>query len=122
MKHILLSAVMFALVFGSPAAPTETRTVSESGASKNTEDVEGVTIYTQRTAQLKPGYAFRRESRSSVSVLKTIRNATLQTGTLSCTRAARDSVRPCSVDIGGDTARCGSGCYFVGVRGGVKAK
>lgn len=86
------------------------------------EDVEGVTIYGHSSAKLKPGYEFRRESRSSVTVSKTVRNATLQMGTLTCRRAARDSVRPCSVEISGDRAKCGGGCYFEGARGGVMAK
>jgi hypothetical protein len=87
--------------------------------SANAVDVEGVIIERQRLARLKPGYTFRRESRSSVSVLKTIREAIMQTGTLTCTRADR---RACTVDIGGDTAKCSSGCYFVGVRGAPRAQ
>jgi hypothetical protein len=119
MKHILLLAMILALVFGSSGASTKPRAVNDSGVSANAVEVEGVTIESQRLARLKPGYTFRRESRSSVSVLKTIREASFQTGTLTCTRADK---RACTVDLGGDTAKCSSGCYFVGVRGGVKAQ
>ena len=119
MKHILLLAVMFALVFGSSAAPLETRAVGVSGVSATPEDVEGVIIERQRSALLKPGYAFRRESRSSLAVLKTTNNAALQMGTLTCIRPDK---RACTAEFGGDRAKCSSGCYFVGVRGGLKAQ
>jgi hypothetical protein len=119
MKRLLLLAVMFVLVFGSSAVSTETPTARASGMSANAVDVEGVTIERQRLALLKPGYAFRRESRSSVSVLKTVREAILQTGTLTCIRADK---RACTVEINGDAAKCSSGCYFVSARGGVRAQ
>lgn len=120
MKHLLLLAVIFTLVFGSPTAPTETQVVAaDSVVSANPEDVEGVTIERQRSALLKPGYIFRRESRSSLAVVKTINNAALQTGTLTCTRADK---KACTAEFGGDRAKCSSGCYFVGVRGGTLAR
>jgi hypothetical protein len=119
MKYFLLLAVMFVLAFGSSAISTETRAVGGSNMNANAVDVEGVTIERQRLALLKPGYAFRRESRSSVSVLKTIRDAGIQTGTLTCTRADK---RACTVEINGDAAKCSSGCYFVGVRGAPRAQ
>lgn len=93
-------------------------TVGDSGVSA-IADVEGVTIEHQQTARLKPGYTFRRETRSSVSVWKTIREAALQMGTLTCTRPRKGA---CTVEIGGDFAKCSSGCYFVGVRGGIRAQ
>lgn len=119
MKHILLLTIMFALVFISSAAPTEMRATEGSGVRANAVEIEGVTIESQRLAHLKPGYSFRRESRNSIAVMKTIRDAILQTGTLTCTRTDR---RACAVDIGGDTAKCSSGCYFVGVRGAPRAQ
>ncbi len=119
MKHLLLLAVMFMLVLGSSAAPTETRFVGDSGVSANPEDIEGATIERQRSALLKPGYAFRRESRSSLAVVKTTNNSALQTGTLTCIRPDK---RACTAEFGGDRAKCSSGCYFVGVRGGTMAR
>jgi hypothetical protein len=118
MKYILILAVMFALIFSSSAAPKERRAKGDSRVGANAVDVEGVTIESQRLAQLKPGYTFRRVSRNSVSVWKTIREASFQTGTLTCTRPKG----ACTVDLGGDTAKCSSGCYFVGVRGAPRAQ
>ncbi len=47
--------------------------VGDAKVSAIAEDVEGVTIDRQRSALLKPGYEFRRESKNSVSVWKTMR-------------------------------------------------
>ena len=117
MKHILLLAFMFALVFSTSAGTRQTAHFADSGVDAKAEDVEGVTIERQRVARLKPGYSFKRESRSSLSVLKTVREAAIQTGTLTC-----KGKRVCTVEIGGDFAKCSSGCYFVGVRGGILAQ
>ena len=119
MKHILLLAVMFALVFGSSAGTTETRAVGDSGVSAYPVDVEGVTIYSQQKALLKPGYSFKRESKSSLAVMKNLRDASFQTGTLTCTSPGK---RICTVDFNRDRAGCSNNCYFVGVRGGIKAR
>ncbi|HUQ34713.1 MAG TPA: hypothetical protein VM095_21525 [Pyrinomonadaceae bacterium] len=119
MKRFLLLAIMIVLVFGSSAILTETLAARVSSMSANAVDVEGVTIEHQRTAFLKPGYVFRRESRSSVSVLKTVREAILQTGTLTCIRADK---RACTVEFNRDIAKCSSSCYFVGVRGAPLAQ
>lgn len=116
MKHILLVAVMFTLVSGSFAVPPKKRTI---GVVANVENVEGVTIDRQRLARLKPGYQFERESISSVAVLKISNGARLQTGTLICTKPGKNA---CRVEIGGDSAKCSSSCYFVGVGGGVRAQ
>jgi hypothetical protein len=117
LKHILLLTVMFAFVFGSSAAPSVTPAVGNSGVGANAADVEGVIIEHQQSATLKPGYTFRRESRSSVAVFKTLRDASIQMGTLTCTGR-----KTCTVEINGDRAKCNSQCYFVGVRGGTKAQ
>ena len=93
--------------------------VGDSDVSAIPDDVEGVTIDHQRSARLKPGYTFRRESRASVSVWKTVREAAMQMGTLTCTKSQKGA---CTLDIGGDTAKCSSGCYFVGVRGGTRVQ
>jgi hypothetical protein len=119
MKHILLLAVLFILVMGSSAAQPDAPKAHVFDMVANAAEVEGVTIERQRLALLKPGYAFRRESRSSVSILKTVREALLQTGTLTCTRADK---RACTVEINGDVAKCSSGCYFVGARGGERTQ
>ena len=119
MKHILLLAVMLTLVFGSSAAPTEMRAAAASVVSANPEDVEGVIIEKQRSATLKPGYAFRRESQSSLAVLKTSNNAALQMETLTCIRADK---RACTAEFSRTRMKCSSSCYLVSVRGGVMAR
>jgi len=91
----------------------------DSKVSAIAEDVEGVTIDRQRSAQLKPGYEFRRESKNSVSVWKTMREAALQMGTLSCIRPQKGT---CTLEFSGDRAKCSSSCYFVTARGGVRAQ
>ncbi|MDT4896842.1 MAG: hypothetical protein QOH25_1919 [Acidobacteriota bacterium] len=121
MKHILLLAVILMFVFGSSAVPTETRAVGDSIVNVNAAEVEGVTIEHQQLAILKPGYAFRRESRSSVAVMKTVRDASFQTGTLTCTSPRRRR-GVCTVEFNGDRAKCSSSCYFVGVRGAPRAQ
>jgi hypothetical protein len=93
--------------------------VGDSNVSAIAEDVEGVTIDRQRSAQLKPGYEFRRESRNSVSVWKTMREAALQMGTLTCTRPQKGT---CTLEFSRDRAKCSSACYFVTARGGVRAQ
>lgn len=94
-------------------------TVGDPDGSAIAEDVEGVTIERQQLARLKPGYTFRRESRSAVSVWKTMREAALQMGTLTCTRPRKGA---CTAETNGDRAKCSSGCYFVAARGGVRAQ
>lgn len=118
MKHVLLLAVMFVLVFGSSAAPKETPTARVSVVSANVVEIEGVQVNGQK-ALLKTGYQFQLESISSVGVWKTSNVARIQTGTLVCTRPGRGG---CSVRIDRERAACSQGCYFVGVRGGVKAR
>ena len=87
-----------------PLLPNEV-TVGDSDVSAIVEDVEGVTVESQRLARLKPGYTFRRESRSSVSVWKTIREAAMQMGTLSCTKPGK-SVAATSFDgVGGSSGK-----------------
>jgi hypothetical protein len=120
MKHILLLVVMLTLAFGSPATPSETRAAAaDSVLSANPENVEGAIIERHAGASLKPGYVFRRESRSSLAVLKTTNSAALQTGTLTCVRPGKGA---CSAEFINNKARCSSGCSFVGVRGGVLAR
>jgi hypothetical protein len=97
-------------------------TVGSSVASAIAADVEGVIIEHQQLASLKPGYTFRRESRRSLSVWKTTRAAALQMGTLTCTRPRKGDKGDCYVEINGDYAKGNSACYFVGVRGGVRAQ
>lgn len=116
MKYILMLIVMFALVIVSSAAVT--RAPAVKGAGIMAADIEGVTIERQRAARLKPGYAFRRESKNSLAVLKTIGGAALQMGTLSCVKKKGT----CNAEFSGDYAKCSSGCYFVGVRGGVNSQ
>lgn len=118
MKHILLLAVMLVIVFGSSAAPKETPAARVSVVSANVVEIEGVEFNGQQ-ARLKAGYQFQLESSSSVAVLKTSNAARIQTGTLTCTRPGRGG---CSVKFYGERAICSSGCYFVGYRGGVKAR
>jgi hypothetical protein len=118
MKQISFLALMFALAFGSSFAPTKTRAVANSGVSAIPEDIEGVIMYDLRSAALKPGYAFRRESRSSVAVWKNTRDATMQMGTLTCTKPRKGA---CTVEFDQDRAKCSGQCYFVGVRGGTRA-
>jgi hypothetical protein len=93
--------------------------VGDSSMSASAADVEGVIMDSQQAARLKPGYTFRRESRSSVSVWKTMREAALQMGTLTCTRPRKGA---CTAEFDGDRAKCSSACYFVSVRGGVRAQ
>ena len=93
--------------------------VGDSSVSASAADVEGVIMDSQQAARLKPGYTFRRESSSSVSVWKTMRDAALQMGTLTCTRPRKGA---CTAEINGDRAKCSSACYFVSVRGGVRAQ
>jgi hypothetical protein len=118
MKHTLLIAVMFVLVFGSSAAPTETATARLSVVSANAVEVEGVEFKGQK-ALLKAGYQFQRESTSSVAVLKTSNVARIQTGTLTCTRPGKGG---CSVDISRTRAACSNNCYFVGYRRGTMSQ
>lgn len=117
MKHILLIVVMLVLVFGSSFARTETPKARVSVVSANVVEIEGVEFKGQK-ALLKPGYQFERESRSSLVVLKASNVARIQTGTLTCTGPKRG----CRVDIYGERAACSNNCYFVGVRGGVRAQ
>jgi len=119
MKHILLLAVMFVIVFGSSFARTGTPTARVSVVSANVVEIEGVEFFNGQKARLKAGYQFQRESRSSVAVMKTFRGAGIQTGTLTCTRPGRNL---CSVKFNGDRAICDVNCYFVGYRGGVRAQ
>jgi hypothetical protein len=110
-KHILLLAVMLVLAFVSSVARTS------SGLGANAADVEGVTFDRQK-AFLKPGYRFARESVNSAAVLKISNVARLQTGTITC---VGQRSRSCELFISGFSAQCSGGCYFVGVRGGVRA-
>ena len=114
MKHIVLLAVMFVLVFGASAAPKETPTASVSVASANVVEIEGVEFNGQK-AWLKVGYQFQLESINSVAVLKTWNVARIQTGTLVCTRQGKGN---CILRIDGSFAACSQSCYFVGYRGG----
>ena len=122
MKHIVLLAVMFVLVFGASAAPNETTTAHVSVVSANIVEIEGVefngTRYPQK-AWLKVGYQFQLESSSSVAVLKTSNVARIQTGTLTCTRQGRGD---CTVRFDRNFAACSQSCYFVGYRGGAKSQ
>jgi len=122
MKHIVLVAVMFVLVFGASAAPKETPTTRVSVVSANVVEIEGVefsgTRYPQK-AWLKEGYQFQLESRSSVMVLKTSNEARIQTGTLACKRQGRGE---CTVQMSRSNAACSQSCYFVGYRAGVKSQ
>jgi hypothetical protein len=112
MKHILLLAVMLALVVGSSVARTD------FSLRENASDVEGVTFDRQK-AFLKPGYRFARESVNSAAVLKISNVARLQTGTITC---VGQRSRSCELFISGFNAQCSGGCYFVGVRGGIRAQ
>ena len=118
MKHIVLVAVMFVLVFVASAAPKETPTTRVSVVSANVVEIEGVefsgTRYPQK-AWLKVGYQFQLESISSAAVLKTSNVARIQTGTLVCTRQGKGN---CILRIDGSFAACSQSCYFVGYRGG----
>jgi hypothetical protein len=111
MKRILLLTVMLALVIGSSA------TFSLNLRSVRASDVEGVTFDRQK-AFLKPGYRFERESVNSATVLKTSNLARIQTGTITC---VGQRSRSCELSLSGFNAQCSGGCYFVGVRGGVRA-
>jgi len=121
MKHIVLVAVMFVLVFGASAAPKETPTTRVSVVSANVVEIEGVEFngrYPQK-AWLKEGYQFQLESSRSVAVLKTSNVARIQTGTLTCTRQGRGD---CTVRFDRNVAACSQSCVFVGSRGGTKAR
>jgi hypothetical protein len=83
---------------------------------ENTTDVEGVTFDRQK-AFLKPGYRFERESITSAAVVKTSNVARIQTGTITC---VSQRSRSCELFFSGFNAQCSSGCYFVGIRGGVR--
>ena len=122
MKHILLLAVMFVLVFGASATPKETPTARVSVVGANVEEIEGVEFNGMRYPQkawLKVGYQFQLESISSVAVLKTSNVTRLQTGMLVCTRQGRGN---CILRIERSFAACSQSCYFVGYRGGTKAR
>ena len=122
MKYIVLLAVMLVLVFGASASPNETTTAHVSVVSANVMEIEGVEFSGTRHPQkawLKPGYQFQLESRSSVMVLKTSNEARIQTGTLACKRQGRGE---CSVQMSRSNAACSQSCYFVGYRGGTKAR
>jgi hypothetical protein len=112
MKHILLLAVMLTLVACSSIARADFR------ARENVSDVEGVTFDRQK-AFLKPGYRFERESVRSAAVLKTSNVARIQTGTITC---VGQRSRSCELHFSGSQAQCSGGCYFVGVRGGIRAQ
>jgi hypothetical protein len=112
MKHILLLALMLALV----ASPSVARI--DLSFREHTSDVEGVTFDRQK-AFLKPGYRFERESGVSAAVLKTSNFARIQTGTITCVSQRSKS---CELSLSGFNAQCSSGCYFVGVRGGIRAQ
>lgn len=118
MKHILLLAAMFVVVLSSSAATKETPTGRVSVVSANVAEIEGVEFDGQK-AWLKVGYQFQLESNSSVAVLKTSNVARIQTGTLTCTRQGRGE---CTVRIDRSRAACSYQCYFVGYRGGGRAK
>jgi hypothetical protein len=118
MKHILLLAALFLLVFGASAAPQGTPTTRASVVSANVVEIEGVE-FNGPTALLKTGYQFQLESSSSVAVLKTSNVARIQTGTLTCTRPGKSG---CRVKFYKERATCSSGCDFVGYRGGVRAQ
>ena len=117
MKHIVVLAVMFLLVFGASAAPQATPTKPVSVVSANVVEIEGVQVNGQK-AWVKVGYQFQLESSSSVTVLKTSNVARIQTGTLTCTRQGRGD---CRVRVDRSFASCTQSCYFVGYRGGIKA-
>jgi hypothetical protein len=122
MKYIVLVAVMFVLVFGAFAAPQGTPTARVSVVSANVVEIEGVEFSGRRYPQkawLKEGYQFQLESSSSVVVLKTSNVARIQTGTLVCTRQGRGE---CTVQMSRSNAACSQSCYFVGYRGGTKAR
>jgi hypothetical protein len=112
MKHILLLAVTLALVVGSSVARTGFSLMEPAS------DVEGVTFDRQK-AFLKPGYRFERESVMSAAVLKTSNFARIQTGTITC---VGQRSRSCELSFSRFNAQCSSGCYFVGVRGGIRAQ
>ena len=118
MKHIVLLAAMFVLVFGASAAPKQTRAALVSGASANVVEVEGVEFNGQK-AWLKAGYQFQLESSRSVMVLKTSNVARIQTGTLTCTSQGRGD---CTIRIDRSFAACSHQCYFVGSRSAGKAQ
>ena len=112
MKHILLLAVMFVLVFGASAAPKETETARVSVMSANVVEIEGVEFNGQK-AWLEVGYQFQLVSRHSVAVLKVSKVARIQTGTLTCTSHGRGD---CKVRFDRSFAACSQNCVFVGYR------
>ena len=117
MKYILLLGVTLALAFGSSASPVKT------GNAMNVSDVEGVVIENDR-AYVKKGYEFVTENRHSLSVIKTSRNLRLQTGSVNCTSAVKNTTCNAFISGGTNLAICkgtNSSCHFVGIRGGVFA-
>jgi hypothetical protein len=123
MKHILLLAAIFALVFGSTAARLERGTAGGSVVKSIADNVPGAIIDGWQ-ASTKAGYEFAPESRNSVSVIKTggRGSARLQTGSLMCVSAGKGN---CDAFIvgGRSNAVCKDRerCHFVGIRGGVRA-
>lgn len=94
-------------------------TVGDPDVSAIAEDVEGVTIERQQLARLKPGYTFRRESRSAVVRMENHERGRPANGDATCTRPRKGA---CTAEMNGDTAKCSSGCYFIAARGGVRAQ
>jgi len=118
MKHVLLLSAIFAFALSSTSARIDTAGVSEAAIRSIAADVEGVIVNRQK-ARTKPGYTFLRASSRSVNVMKTGNGqASIQTGTLTCTSQQK---RVCEVYISNDDAYCNGGCYFVGVRGAPRA-
>jgi hypothetical protein len=117
MKHILLSAIIFALAFSSFAAHMEKGNAGQSGNSQLGERVEGVDNRGQE-AKVKSGYEFRRQNFSSVVVIRMGRRGApgIQVGTLTCL----DNGQACEIHLYGQSAlRCSSShCLIVGTRGG----
>lgn len=111
MKYTLLLAVILALVAGSSVARTDLK------LKGNASDVEGVTLDWQK-AFLKPGYRFEGVNSKTVAVFKISNVARIQTGTITCVGQGN---KTCTVYVGRTQAQCSGGCYFVGVRGGVRA-
>ena len=119
MKYILLLAVIFALAFGSSAARKETSGDGNHMSVANAPDVEGAIINNDR-ADAKRGYELRQENRHSVAVIKLLRNARRQTGTLTCVSSVKNATCDAAISSSKTFARCRgvSDCHFVGVPGG----
>jgi hypothetical protein len=117
MRYSLLLAIIITLAFGASAARLGKRDAVQSGNNQLGEEVEGVENDGQQ-ARAKQGYEFRRQSSSSVVVIKMGRRGTpgIQVGTLSCLVNGQ----ACSLHLYVKVAlRCSSsGCLIVGVRGG----